>query len=239
MQKIITTSWDDGHELDFRLADLLAKYNLKATFYIPRTNSERPVMSPSQVQTLSQQFEIGGHTLHHIRLTSNTKKIFDEEIGGSYKWLSDVTGKKPVSFCFPGGVYTREGLAAVYRHGYKTARTTALHQTQLTPHAKLLATTVQAYEHRLLTHIKHLVKRQQWKSLLRWLSRGPVTSLQQLTETYLQRIEKTGGCFHLWGHSWEIEDYKLWAKLEEVFKALSNREGFLYVSNGELATAQP
>jgi hypothetical protein len=28
----ITTSWDDGHPLDLRVAELLAKYGLKDTF---------------------------------------------------------------------------------------------------------------------------------------------------------------------------------------------------------------
>ena len=41
--KIITTSWDDGHPLDFKLAELLNKYNLKGTFYIPRSNAEHRV----------------------------------------------------------------------------------------------------------------------------------------------------------------------------------------------------
>ena len=33
----ITTSWDDGHPLDLRVAELLAKYGLQGTFYVPMT----------------------------------------------------------------------------------------------------------------------------------------------------------------------------------------------------------
>ena len=35
-QTYITTSWDDGHQLDLRVAELLTKYRLHGTFYIPK-----------------------------------------------------------------------------------------------------------------------------------------------------------------------------------------------------------
>lgn len=31
----ITTSWDDGHPLDLRVAELLSEYHLQGTFYVP------------------------------------------------------------------------------------------------------------------------------------------------------------------------------------------------------------
>jgi hypothetical protein len=34
----ITTSWDDGHPSDLRLADLLHKHSLRGTFYVPPEN---------------------------------------------------------------------------------------------------------------------------------------------------------------------------------------------------------
>lgn len=32
-QLIITTSWDDGHPLDLKIAELLDKYGINGTFY--------------------------------------------------------------------------------------------------------------------------------------------------------------------------------------------------------------
>ena len=55
----LTFSIDDGHPKDLETADLLSKYGLKATFYIPATNPERPVMSASQIRTVAQTFEVG------------------------------------------------------------------------------------------------------------------------------------------------------------------------------------
>lgn len=59
-------------------------------------------------------------------------------------------------------------------------------------------------------------------------------ALGKLAENYLEQIDREGGCFHLWGHSWEIEKYSLWKSLENLFKILANRPGFSYVKNREL-----
>jgi len=60
--KLITTSWDDGHPKDFKIAELLDKYNLQATFYIPKENAEHEVMKEERILELSKKYEIGGHT---------------------------------------------------------------------------------------------------------------------------------------------------------------------------------
>ena len=36
----VTTSWDDGHRLDLRLAEILDEYQLPATFYISPASTE-------------------------------------------------------------------------------------------------------------------------------------------------------------------------------------------------------
>lgn len=233
--KLITTSWDDGHPLDFRLAELLQKYKLKGTFYIPQTNAEHEVMPALQVAELAKQFEIGGHTLSHIRLHTNDVKTLEHEIAGSYRWLSDLLGYEPQSFCFPGGVFHQKAIEVVYQSGYHVARTTELLSTQTHTAQGLVPTTLQVYEHPPFTYAKHLAKRARWTNLLRWLRSYSLYELPALTESYLNRIDKDDGCFHLWGHSWEIEEYDLWNKLEELFRIISDRDDFMYVPNKELA----
>ncbi len=234
--KLITTSWDDGHPLDFRLAELLRKYNLPATFYIPKRNAEHEVMLPRQVTELSKQFEIGGHTISHIRLHTTDAQILKNEIGGCYSWLSDLLGYAPESFCFPGGVFHRKAIRVVYEAGYKTARTTELLSIKIINNNNIAPTTLQAYEHSIFTYAKHLAKRGRWTNLVQWLSSYSLYKLPALTESYLNRIDKNGGCFHLWGHSWEIEEFGLWGKLEQLFRILSDREDFVYVANKEISS---
>src|SRR5688500_11915407 len=41
---IVTTSWDDGHPLDIRLAEMLARHGVAGTFYVPLRYEGVPVM---------------------------------------------------------------------------------------------------------------------------------------------------------------------------------------------------
>jgi peptidoglycan-N-acetylglucosamine deacetylase len=228
--KVITTSWDDGHPLDFRLAELLNKYKLKGTFYIPKSNAEHSVMSEEAIQELAQQFEIGGHTLTHARLGSLSKQRVDEEVKGCYHWLTRLLGTSPVSFCFPGGVYNAAVIESVKMAGFKVLRTTEL--LSINPSlGALMPTTLQVYEHTKFTYLKHLVKRKKIINLLVWLNSFASSKLPFMVDHYLNKINKEGGCLHIWGHSWEIEENNLWKKLEQVFKQVSNLSDFRYEPN--------
>src|SRR5438552_7818919 len=88
----ITTSWDDGHPLDLRVAELLAKYGLRGTFYVPRT-AQTETMTAAQLRELSGVFEVGGHTLGHVDLTTATEQQAWQEIADSRSWLEDSTGQ--------------------------------------------------------------------------------------------------------------------------------------------------
>ena len=233
--KIITTSWDDGDVLDFKIANLLEKYSLKGTFYIPAKNNEHKVMPERQIKELSNSFEIGGHTLNHVRLHTASKKVIQEEIQGSYKWLGNLTGKQPSAFAFPGGRFNTIAVQQVYKAGYKIARTTELFRKEINLPDNTMPTTIQVYNHKRLTYMKHLVKRKRTGYLLEWLAGGSVTDLLNLTENYITDIKENGGCFHIWGHSWEINEFNLWEKLEEVFKLISNDKNFQYLANGDIA----
>lgn len=235
--KLITTSWDDGHILDFKLAELLNKYNLPGTFYIPKTNAEHQVMEAAQIVELAKQFEIGGHTMHHTRLRMKNRQQIDAEVLGCFNWLHNLLGYPPVSFCFPGGIFSPESIASVYESGFKVARTTELLSIDKQVAHRLVPTTLQVYDHSAFTYFKHLVKRQHWQNMARWLSSNSLYNLQILTEDYLKRIETSGGCFHLWGHSWEMEEYQLWNKLEKIFETISNRPNFTYIPNKGLAVS--
>ena len=75
----VTTSWDDGHPLDLRLAEMLSKYAIPATFYIPLKN-DRDLVGSSEIRALGAQFEIGGHTVTHCDMRSLSADAGLEEI---------------------------------------------------------------------------------------------------------------------------------------------------------------
>ncbi|MGK2861959.1 MAG: polysaccharide deacetylase family protein [Chitinophagaceae bacterium] len=231
----VTTSWDDGHPLDFRIAELLNKYNMGGTFYIPKNNLENPVMNEEMVVRLSKHFEIGGHTMNHTPVNRVNPNKWEEEVADCYEWLTDLTGEAPISFCFPRGKYNAVAAAAVFRSGFKIARTTEI-LSYANPHGlTIIPTTIQIYEHSRLTYLIHLLKRKKVANLIFWIKNNSERDLEKMVDKYLSEIIATKGCLHIWGHSWEIDNHNLWNKLEAVLKRIAGIDEIDYVPNKCLA----
>ena len=233
----ITTSWDDGHPLDMRLAELLSKHGLPATFYIPLSN-ERPVVSPAQIRELSAQFEVGGHTMNHRDLTSVSNDVGRREITDCKHALEQVTGKPVTSFCFPLGHFRPQHLTHVKEAGYRVARTVelmSLEAPRLRDGALLMPTTIQAVPAGLVTYARNSLKRLRPFNLIRYL-RFKRENWVSTAETVLRRALDSGGVFHLWGHSWEIEEHQAWKDVERILAMLAAcRERAVFGDNSALS----
>lgn len=233
---IITTSWDDGHPLDQKVGDLLAKYNLQGTFYIPRENIEqRPVLTPGQIRELSVNFEIGAHTEHHRDLTKLPLPEADREIRNGKSFLEDVLGREVKLFCFPRGRFNTMVTNLVRQAGFRAARTLVDFRLQ-PPHSRdfLMPVSIQAYPHSRSIYLRHLLKEGNGRGLLTYLVRLKMgTGWTNLCRAMINQVTRTGGVFHLWGHSWEIEEKNLWIDLEKIFDFISNTSELRYMSNSE------
>ncbi|HVS97236.1 MAG TPA: polysaccharide deacetylase family protein [Puia sp.] len=232
MTRYITTSWDDGHPSDGRLAGLLAKYDLKGTFYVPKVNPGHRVMREQDIRELGRSFEIGGHTLRHVSLKKLSAYAAWEEIQGSRDWLRSIQGKEPVSFCPPFGEFAARDLALIREAGFRVIRSTELLSTGRP--AGVLPTTLQVFDHSRFTYFKHLLKRGRIQNLALWCGSGFATDTVRLLDHYLEHLLVHGGCLHIWGHSWEIDHNRHWRKLEKIFSIISRLNGFSYVENGQL-----
>lgn len=237
MSSIITTSWDDGHPLDFKIASLLEEYNLKGTFYIPKANCENLVMEEEEIISLSLKHEIGGHTLNHNALNSNNVDFLENEIGGCKKWLEKLLDKECKSFCYPKGKYSNLAVNTVKKNGFKYARTVELININNLQNSFLVPTAIQVYKHNRFTYFKNSVKRSGVTGITNFIQNVGFknNSLDYLTNKMLDNIEERGGVFHLWGHSWEIEKENLWQDLEVILKICSQRTNFIIKNNGELS----
>jgi peptidoglycan-N-acetylglucosamine deacetylase len=219
----ITTSWDDGHPLDFRVAELLTKYGLRGTFYIPKT-TEYGTMTAAQVRELSCAFELGAHTLHHIVLTRATEREAWQEIVGSKSWIEDNTGSPCLLFCPPTGRYASRHVRMVASAGYLGLRSTELVSLDFPRWQAgilLMPTTVQAHPHGLPAFAKNAIKRRAFGNLWRFVAHGRSTEWPELAQSLMRHTLKCGGVFHLWGHSWELQDNGQWQRLDQVLRFLS------------------
>jgi peptidoglycan/xylan/chitin deacetylase (PgdA/CDA1 family) len=113
----LTTSWDDGHPLDFKIADMLSRFGLTGTFYIPHS-APNITMSREQIRDLGSAFEIGSHTINHVFLDGATDEQARTEIIDSKAWVQDVMGKPCPMFCPPGGKFADRDIKLIREAGY-------------------------------------------------------------------------------------------------------------------------
>jgi hypothetical protein len=232
MELLVTTSWDDGCPADCRVAELLARHGLKGTFYVPTRNAEgRPVMDRQALIGLGGGFEIGGHGVDHLALPAFSGDALHSQIADNRDWLAQTLGAAPQGFCYVRGQVNRRVRAAVEACGYRYARTTRNLRLEPGSDPFMMPTTLQFFLHKPVVYLRNFARQNggaSGKLLLRALAQrtlpGRVLGLFELAL-------EDGGCFHLWGHSWELEDHGLWSDLETVIRHIGSAHGVRFVSN--------
>jgi peptidoglycan/xylan/chitin deacetylase (PgdA/CDA1 family) len=218
----VTTSWDDGHPLDLRAAELLAKHGIRGTFYVPET-AEHERMTLRDIRALSADFEVGAHTIRHADLTRVTDDVAWQEISRSKAWIEDVTGRPCVLFCPPLGRYAARHLDMIRRAGYVGLRSVEVISLDFPRrHAGLLLmpTSLQAHPQGFLSVARNALKRAALGNLWRFIVHGGTTEWPRIAQSLLCDALVHGGVFHLWGHSWELEENGQWLRLEEVLRLM-------------------
>jgi|SRR6185437_1628537 len=235
----ITTSWDDGHPLDLRLAQLLADNNLAATFYIPR-QSQRETLSAEQIRELSARFEIGAHTMNHVYLDSCPLEQARQEIVDSKKWIEDVTGKRCTMFCPPAGKFSRLHLKMIEEAGFAGARTVELFSIARPRRCcslRVMPTSIQAHSHGTIAYLRNIARRRALANLSLYIRYGTSGDWTAAARHLVDYCFRRGGVFHLWGHSWEIDQHEQWQRLETVFRHLKQLSAQMpSLTNGRLCS---
>lgn len=193
----IITSWDDGRKDDLRLKDLLLKYEIPAIFFIPN-NGE---LSVDEIEELSKNFAIGGHTVSHPILRDIGEDQAYHEIICNKVWLEAVINKKIEWFSYPKGKYNDKVKKLVKKAGFKYARTVDVLSTEKPKDNYAVKTAI---------HISY-PDRKEYKG----------EDVFKLARELFDKAKKENGIYHLWGHSWEIDKYKMWDKVEELFKYIN------------------
>jgi hypothetical protein len=228
--------------LDLRAADLLTKYGLRGTFYAPK-RAQNGTMTVAQIRELGRGFEIGAHTLDHVTLTRTNEHQAWQQIVGSKSWLEDSTGLPCLMFCPPKGKYSGRHLKMVQKAGYLGIRSVELASLDRPrPKAGLMVmpTSVQAYPHDPLAFCRNSIKRAAFGNLWRYIVHGRSTDWAGLAGSLLRQAVEGGGVFHLWGHSWELQQTGQWQRLDEVLRTMGEfaRQAFL-LTNGEICQQPP
>jgi peptidoglycan-N-acetylglucosamine deacetylase len=238
---ICTTSWDDGYPLDQRIADLLDKYALSGTFYVS-FSSPHATMSDEGIRRLGDRFEIGAHTLHHPDLTGVPSETAETEIFESKRRLEDLLGRPCEAFCFPKGRFHLRHVDMVRRAGFRCARTAELFSTRFprtTRGLLLIPTTIQASLIPRIGYMKNCARRLALGNMVNLLLHARSRNWTDIAHSMLRTTARRGGVFHLWGHSWEIEEQQQWPQLESVFREMQRLSSVVpCIPNSRLASLE-
>ena len=223
--KALTFSYDDGVTQDFRLVELLNKYDLKATFNL---NSEllsqkqtylhgdvevtHDKINPEDVKSLYVGHEVAVHTLTHPRLPDldDDAEVIRQVEEDRLK-LSELAGYEVIGMAYPcGGVNNDDRVAKLIREhtGVQYARTITSNNS-FAPQSNLFR-----------------FNPTQWHR--HW------NELYELAEQFLEMKTETPQIFYIWGHSYEFDIDNSWDRFEEFCKFISGKNDIFYGTNKEI-----
>jgi peptidoglycan/xylan/chitin deacetylase (PgdA/CDA1 family) len=118
---VVSLTFDDGDASQSETLPMLTAHDMRGTFYI--SSSNKTITWPQVSDLYAAGNEIGGHTAHHVDLTSssltNDQKV--REVCDDRQTLIQ-RGYNPVSFAYPFGSYDQNAQNIVQSCGYQSGR---------------------------------------------------------------------------------------------------------------------
>ena len=118
-KKLVYLTFDDGPHVDLtpRFLDILAKYNVKATFFLCGNRVKKNPKLAREIH--SQGHMIGSHGYEHIRLIWRKQGFLQHQVLLADKAISEAAGITPQYFRPPYGIFGL-GLLSILKKMDKT-----------------------------------------------------------------------------------------------------------------------
>lgn len=226
----IAFSWDDGALEDQKLFELHEKYEIPGMFFIPTRNREgRKVITPDIMRcSESQYIQFGGHTDNHTYLTQIPIDSVEAEVLNNKEYLEDVLGHNVPDFCLPGGKYNSEVLEIVYKF-YSTIRTA---DTMNFSYKKgILKPAIHFYPRGSKSLLGNALRNKSYSQALYVALHYGNAYFDLISNLIKQESKKNDSVVMIWGHSWEIEEYQLWDRLEKIMQLDYVRQNVVKYNN--------
>lgn len=241
-QTIVTLSFDDGHPLDKRVVELLDRYSLRGTFYIPIKIKER--IKDADLIVVYGNHEVGAHSMTHADLRSLMPAELQWELLEAKRYLERVTNQNIVTMAYPYGYFNSQVIEGVKQAGYLGARgveplslTREFDPFRIQPTIHIYPYPWRRREKNKLHWGKNLLDPwlRHYKGMIK-LGLNPFKyySWLSLTKALFNKALQEKGVFHLWGHSWEIDRFAMWQDFERALAYIAKRRGVEYLTNGEI-----
>jgi hypothetical protein len=85
---------------------------------------------------------------------------------------------------------------------------------------------------------RHFVRTVDLGGVLTLLRAGMTKNWLHLAMALFEMALERGGVWHLWGHSWQVENNNLWADLRTLLTHVGRRRGVGYLTNAEVLKAR-
>ena len=173
--------------------------------------------SAEMLELDSLGFEIGAHECIPPQPSPMGPQELAVEVESCKKRLEDDLGKEVSMFAYPRGRHNKRVIAALRLAGYTGARTTAMLACDLTFDPYRMPTSLHVFPHTRIDYVRNLVR--VWDSRRAWMCATHLRRADnwvELARNLLDSVLRTGGMWHLYGHSWEIEELGLWNGVKEV-----------------------
>lgn len=230
---LFTTSWDDGHALDVRLAGLLERLGLTGTFYASTGEGGSRTIGDEALARIGGVHELGNHGRTHTPFTLLTPGQIEDEVEWGRSQLSRF-GRVGHLVAPPKGKMNERAGRTLTRLGYEIRG----------------APLIGARGHRRgWIEPSYHVFPFRWSELLRNAARRrmlPATPLvvawargggfRDRSVRLLRAAARSLPSVHLWGHAADLERRGLWEALEEVLEVAAALP-VTPVTNGELLVA--
>ena len=232
---IVTTSWDDGHHTDLRLADRLAAYALKGTFYVALNHPGNKDIEDDEIRALQRMgMEIGSHTLSHRLLTGRSAEEVRYELRESKARLENIGGVPVVAFSYPEGAFTPAACAALAETGYTLGRTTMAFRTPTKFDPARMPISIDFRRASRVGLARHALRDANIAGLADWVRLARLeTDPVKLGKLLFDAALANGGIFHVNARSWEIDGNGLWQDLDALLSHVAHRPGVYYATNSE------
>lgn len=126
-RRAVVLTFDDGCRDNYEiLFPIVQRLQLRITcFATDRGERLREFLSPTQMREMDESglVEFGGHTSHHITLTSVAPDVARHEIRDNKTRLEEILGHSVSAFSYPCGRYTPAIVEEVRAAGYRLAVT--------------------------------------------------------------------------------------------------------------------
>ncbi len=206
--KVLTMSYDDGRQEDYRLVELFNKHGIKGTFNLNAGIDWDDKRIPlNEYRTVYEGHEVACHTYTHPTIARCPLEQVAQQILADRRGLEDLIGRPVRGLAYPNGSYSKDIIAMLPSLGIR--------------HARVVPTT------------GHFGMPD---NFLEWA--GTCHHNGQLMEKgkAFAELFKTQYLYmmYVWGHSYEFTDRDNWHVMEEFCDFIGGRDDIWYATNIEI-----